>query len=245
MLRPVRAPVRPRFVSPATGESLPLEDEVEVWLKEGAPRYLEIVGGPGSGKTTALAHLADEYHGLARIVFLDAGERFPPTSSARPSGFIIFVGNAVFPDAPLQTVTLAPWGRDELIEYLLATHPKECASVVSRLTRADEQQFGGVPELWRVALDEMAGDAAFGAPVDAVVRYIQQRVANPKLYEQLESSCLEGKCRSGRPTEKTRGLQAPFSPLSAIPAHFRGTSSACCGTRRCGATWRPSASSPN
>jgi uncharacterized protein YjbI with pentapeptide repeats len=203
MLRPVRAPVRPRFVSPATGESLPLEDEVEVWLQDGAPRYLEILGGPGSGKTTALAHLADEYHGLARIIFLDAGERLPPpSSSVRPSGFIIFAGNEILPDAPVQTLKLAPWGRDELIEYLLATHPKECAAVVSRLTRAELQQFGGVPELWRVALDELAGNAALGRPVDAVVSYIQRCVTNAKVYEQLESSCLEGELRPMAPGQK-------------------------------------------
>jgi uncharacterized protein YjbI with pentapeptide repeats len=197
MLRPVQAPVRPRIVSPATGESLPLEDEVEVWLKEGAPRYLEILGGPGSGKTTALAHLADEYHGLARIIFLDAGERLPPpSSSVRPSGFIIFAGNEILPDAPIQTLKLAPWGRDELIEYLLATHSKECASVLARLTRADLQQLGGVPELWRVALDELAGDASLGGPIEAVVAYIQRCVTNPKVYEQLETSCLEGELRS-------------------------------------------------
>ena len=69
MLRPVQAPVRPRIVSPATGESLPLEDEVQVWLDKGGPYCLQIVGGPGSGKSTALAHLADEFHGLAGLPF--------------------------------------------------------------------------------------------------------------------------------------------------------------------------------
>jgi uncharacterized protein YjbI with pentapeptide repeats len=202
MLQPVRAPVRPRIVSSATGASLLLEDEVEVWLNEGAPRYLEVVGGPGSGKTTALAHLADEYHGLARIIFLDAGERLPPPSPKRPSGFIIFTGNEILPDAPIQTVELAPWSQDELIEYMLATHPKACASVLSRVNRADLQQFRGVPELWRVALDELAAYTSLGGPVDAIVGYIQRRVCTPEVYRQLESTCLEGVIRSSRPAQK-------------------------------------------
>ena len=102
----------------------------------------------------------------------------------------------------MQTLKLAPWGRDELIEYLLATHPKECASVLSRLTRADLQQFGGVPELWRVALDELADNASLGGPVEAVVAYIHRCVTSPKVYEQLESSCLEGELRPMAPAQK-------------------------------------------
>jgi uncharacterized protein YjbI with pentapeptide repeats len=219
MLRPVRAPVRPRFVSPATGASLPLEDEVEVLLKEGAPRCLRILGGPGSGKTTALAHLADEYHELARITFLDAGERLPPPASPKASALIIFVGDEIVPDAPVQTVKLAPWSRDELIEYLLATHPKECASVLSRLTRSDERQFGGVPELWRVALDELAGNPSLAGPVDAVVGYIQRSVTSPEAYEQLESSCLEGELRRCVPAQKDA---RPVGTLFAFASHTEG-----------------------
>src|SRR5580693_6473510 len=93
MLRPVQAPVRPRIVSPATHESLPLEDEVQVWLDKGGPYCLQIVGGPGSGKSTALAHLADEFHGLARITFLDTDDWLLPPSTGTLSRFVIFAGN--------------------------------------------------------------------------------------------------------------------------------------------------------
>jgi uncharacterized protein YjbI with pentapeptide repeats len=216
MLRPVQAPVRPRIVSPATHESLPLEDEVDVWLKEGAPRCLRIVGGPGSGKSTALAHLADEYHGLARITFLDAGEWLERSASAGPSGFIIFVGDENVPDARIQTVKLAPWSRDEVIEYLLAAHPKECASVLSRLTRAEEHQFQGVPELWRVALDELAANASLGGLVEAVIGYIQ-RNTSPEVYRQLESNCLEGELRSSVRAPQDAQPQSSFFAFVGHP----------------------------
>jgi hypothetical protein len=176
---------------------LPLEDEVQVWLDKGAPYCLQIVGGPGSGKSTALAHLADEFHGLARITFLDTDDWLLPPSTGTLSRFVIFAGNETPADHARQLIIkLAPWGRDELIEYLLATHPKECASVVSRLTRAEEQQFRGVPELWRVALDELAGNASLGGPIEAVIGYIQRNVSSPEVCWQLESNCLEGELRS-------------------------------------------------
>ena len=56
MFTPQTAVVRPRIVSPVSGEILPLDDAVAGELARGA-RIIQISGGPGSGKTTALAHL--------------------------------------------------------------------------------------------------------------------------------------------------------------------------------------------
>jgi uncharacterized protein YjbI with pentapeptide repeats len=218
MLRPVQAPVRPRIVSPATHESLPLEDEVQVWLDKGGPYCLQIVGGPGSGKSTALAHLADEFHGLARITFLDTDDWLLPPSTGTLSRFVIFAGNETPAEHARQLIIkLAPWSRDELIEYLLATHPKECASVVSRLTRAEERQFRGVPELWRVALDELAGNASLGGPVEAVIGYIQRNVSSPEVCRQLESNCLEGEIRSSVRAPQAARPQGSFFAFAGEP----------------------------
>jgi uncharacterized protein YjbI with pentapeptide repeats len=191
---------------------------VQVWLDKGGPYCLQIVGGPGSGKSTALAHLADEFHGLARITFLDADAWLLPPSTGTLSRFVIFAGNETPADHPRQLIIkLAPWSRDELIEYLLATHPKECASVLARLTRADLQQFGGVPELWRVTLDELAGDDSLGGPVDAVVSYIHRCVTNPRVYEQLESNCLEGELRSNARAPQDARPQGSFFAFAGEP----------------------------
>ena len=73
---PPRPSARPSsFISPATKASLPLEDAVQTWLDEGQTAWLKIVGGTGSGKTTALVHLAAVYGGLSRLAFLDEGRR--------------------------------------------------------------------------------------------------------------------------------------------------------------------------
>ena len=52
-----RAAVRPRVISPETGEAIRLEDEIGPMIEEGRGGLVVILGGPGSGKTTALRHL--------------------------------------------------------------------------------------------------------------------------------------------------------------------------------------------
>ncbi len=58
MIVPKRASVKPRVVSPETHEELLLEDVIESCIAEGHCGAVELVGGLGTGKSTALAHLA-------------------------------------------------------------------------------------------------------------------------------------------------------------------------------------------
>jgi predicted NACHT family NTPase len=51
-----RARVRPRVLSLETGEAIRLEDEIGRLIQEGRYDQIGLVGGPGSGKTTALRH---------------------------------------------------------------------------------------------------------------------------------------------------------------------------------------------
>jgi len=46
MLEPRRAPVRPRVISPTTGETLLLEDEILSLLERGKTGIVWLVGGP-------------------------------------------------------------------------------------------------------------------------------------------------------------------------------------------------------
>ncbi len=73
MIHPRRAPVTPRAVSPETQEVIPLEEAVLPWAGK-SRGAVEIVGGPGSGKTTALCHLAAVTPGSDGILFLDEPE---------------------------------------------------------------------------------------------------------------------------------------------------------------------------
>ena len=58
MVEPAAAQVRPRIISPDTGDPVLLDDYV--WeLSQYVPRAVVRITGPeGSGKTTALRHLA-------------------------------------------------------------------------------------------------------------------------------------------------------------------------------------------
>ena len=58
MIVPAVATVRPRIVSPATGDALLLEDFVFTSAAKFSRGSIHIDGPGGSGKTTALRHLA-------------------------------------------------------------------------------------------------------------------------------------------------------------------------------------------
>ena len=69
--------------------------------------------------------------------------------------------------------TAYPWADDDLAEYLLARHPEQCASVMRRLRSAPDRQLpGGLPELWRLALDRMADDESVVTAADALRREV-------------------------------------------------------------------------
>ena len=57
-IREERLPVRPRVLSGEAGESVPLEDELGPILAKHERGAIRLVGPAGSGKSTALAHLA-------------------------------------------------------------------------------------------------------------------------------------------------------------------------------------------
>ena len=71
--------------------------------------------------------------------------------------------------------TLAGWGDDERIEYLLATNPERCQSVIVRLGNAqDRWAVSDTPRLWRFVLDEMAEHEAIRSVDDALWRRIER-----------------------------------------------------------------------
>ena len=58
MVEPKQAPVRPRVVSPHTGETLVLEDEILSLAESSRSDTIWVTGGIGYGKSTAIEHLA-------------------------------------------------------------------------------------------------------------------------------------------------------------------------------------------
>ncbi len=184
-----RRPVRPRVISPRTGEAIRLEDEIGPMIEDGRGGFVVIAGGPGSGKTTALRHLAAILPPWARgrVRLLEEMD-LTAIASAGPDPLVIlasgssmarspghekvtlgyssdqhaFVAHLVSSRAPT-LYRLAPWEQDDAIEYLLASHREACASVMGRLrTSRDFSFLDGIPALCAVVLDRMACDDSIG-----------------------------------------------------------------------------------
>ena len=135
MLEPRRAPVRPHVISPTTGETLLLEDEILSLLERGKTGIVWLTGGPGSGKSTALAHLAAVLPPSADVKFCD-DDGLPQIYRDR---LIVGCGGEAPPNNSQVAYQMAPWTDDEIIEYLCAAHRSRCESVVRRCQTGERQ----------------------------------------------------------------------------------------------------------
>ncbi len=165
MSSPVCAAVRPRFASPDSGENLLLEDAVRERLERRELGIVWLAGGAGSGVSTALNHLWAIFSTDVDFLIAELPDAHPVTWKRfrkATAGKLAVCAAPDWPSAPFVPLeketlwTLAPWSRDELIEYLLAAHPQRCAAVMSRLSAGDLGDFDGSPELWQPVLDQLA-----------------------------------------------------------------------------------------
>ena len=189
---PERARVRPRVLSPETGESLPLEDEVWPRIEAGECGAIRLVGAIGAGKTTALRHLASVLSPLARASLLEDPAPGVVAERAR-RGLVVYAANESSYPKDLATYRLAPWGDDELLEYLMGGDRDRCASVMARLRgpKADRGLLRGVPDLWRAVLDRMAADESVTNVRQALRIELGYRLADPELRRSIEDDCLQ------------------------------------------------------
>ncbi len=209
-----RAAVRPHVISPETGEAILLEDEIGAMIQAGRNGLVAIAGGPGSGKTTALRHLAAILPPWAMerirlvdkpddpvVAFAGADDRLV-IMAAEQDQFRSGVTNPALaqikaimesPTVRASSYHLAPWGKDDLIEYLLTEHRDRCASVMARLKAADDSDFlFGIPELWTIVLDRMAADEEIVDVRAALRREFAERLGGrPDLRDRIEDSCLD------------------------------------------------------
>lgn len=185
-----RAPVRPRVLT-AEGETLPLEDEIWPFLKAGDCGAIRIWGADGSGKSAALRHLAAVFPPLARATVLDDRPDATMVAPAAARGLAIYASPAASYPKHIAAFVLAPWGDDELIEYLLAVDKPRCGSVMKRLKASSDRGFlRGIPDLWRVVLDRMAADDAVEDFRQALRLEVAERLPDPAQRDRLQSACL-------------------------------------------------------
>jgi uncharacterized protein YjbI with pentapeptide repeats len=214
VLDPPLAIVRPRVVSPETGETILLEDAVADALSDPGCGIIQILGGPGSGKSFALEYLraslapdrgltfADtkpEVDAVATVTYeASAGLESAPPPEAPASSSAIDLPDAATrpptadPDRPVvHRFRLARWGDDEFIEYLLAAHRGSCASVMGRLRASgDRPLLAGIPELCRPVLDQLARDESITSALEALRRALRTRLKHGPARWQLARYAL-------------------------------------------------------
>ncbi len=157
MLIPRRATVRPRATCPEMGDSLPLDELVAAAIEHRKTGAIEILGGAGSGKTSALEHLAATLSPGKPIIYLDEPAAID-VGSVKSMRLVVFSTAGWQPSgAADESFKLSLWQNDEWLEYLMAVHPTTCGSVIARLRdHADGGLLAGNAGLWRLVLDEMA-----------------------------------------------------------------------------------------
>ena len=182
---PAFALVRPRAAPLGGGEAQLLEDILAEHVDEPGG-VLRIVGPPGSGKTTAISHLAAVFADDQRLEFIDQ----PSDEDAAPSAnhFAVLSAASVKAIPGVTTVRLAPWGFDELVEYLLAKHPAACRSVLNRL--GGEARRAWIPEIAVVVLDRFAANEAATNPSAELGAHLQELLPIREQLAAAKQSCL-------------------------------------------------------
>jgi uncharacterized protein YjbI with pentapeptide repeats len=179
------AVVRPRVVAAGTDEPRPLDEVVAELADELASGLVRITGSFGSGKSSALAHLAAVFGGDNHLDFLD--EPSQDELDRCPENALIVATMPRDASRGLE-LRLEPWGQDELIEYLLAKQRDACSSVIHRLGAAANWQWP--PELATVVLDRFVADETLTDPVDALVRHAYDQMPKPNHREAAARFCL-------------------------------------------------------
>jgi uncharacterized protein YjbI with pentapeptide repeats len=190
MIAPQRAPVRPRVFVDGCSDTLLLEDEIADLLAAGKRGLVALIGDLGSGKTTALQHLAAVFPSDNRLLLLDELGFATAAIDTLPIRLTIYTAAVARQERHVAAYRLARWTKDDLIEYLLALHRPRCASVMARIPPAYQTLLGGAPELCRVVLDRLASDETIPGPRRALHRHLEEGLIDTDLLERARSACL-------------------------------------------------------
>ncbi len=159
MIPAERAVVVPYAISPQTGEAIALEDLVAPLLATEHHGAIAVTGPVGSGKSTALRHLAATASRTRRARLVDVVPSAFEVRIAAESELVVYAAPVAFDIPHVAVFPLAPWEDDQIVEYLVAAHPSRCGSVMARVAAARDRRFLGTsPELWRPVLDAMSAE---------------------------------------------------------------------------------------
>jgi uncharacterized protein YjbI with pentapeptide repeats/energy-coupling factor transporter ATP-binding protein EcfA2 len=209
MIPPQHAPVKPRVFSDGGTDALLLEDEISRLLELKAHGLVAILGPAGSGKTTAMQHLAAVFPARPGLLLFDE-EEFLGGADAAPVRLIVYAAEVAGPRPHLGVYRLAGWDKDDLIEYLLIAHRPRCAGVMARVRPDDHGLLGGVPELWRTVLDRLAFDDTIPDVRSGLHRHLESHLVDVDLVERARSACLNAALTYG--ANLTKALTALAKP---------------------------------
>jgi uncharacterized protein YjbI with pentapeptide repeats/energy-coupling factor transporter ATP-binding protein EcfA2 len=203
MIAPRPAAVNPRVTYSGSDDTLLLEDEVRTRLESGEATLIEIVGVPGSGKSTAIAHLAHVFAGEADLLLADrpTAAELQHLIKAADRRLVVCASPDRLPAGLAEHWWLSPWTRDECIEYLLSMHHDRCAAVMGRIEPDAQRQLpGGLAELWTAALDRLAADEQISGTKTALQQAIHLRLATPAARNSAREFAFKRICESKQPT---------------------------------------------
>ncbi|MDR3637433.1 MAG: pentapeptide repeat-containing protein [Isosphaeraceae bacterium] len=186
---PARAPVRPRVRLHESGDALPLEDELLPLIKTNACGAIHIAGPDGSGKSTAIRHLSAVLPSWSQLVLLDQPDA-SVLAGAAATRLAVYASDKPLCPKHLATYQLAPWSRDEQIEYLLSVARERCASVMARLALREQEFTDAPPELWGIVLDRMIEDEAVEGPRQALRLALHDRLGDLARRRLVGAYCL-------------------------------------------------------
>ena len=185
-ITPSFAIVRPCASTRDVQGSRPLDEIIAEIADELSTGLVWVVGGPGSGKSTALAHLKAIFEGDERLIFLDEpflDERIEPSKR-----HLLVAATSRVPKCAGIVVRLQHWGVDELIEYMLGTNHDMCRSVIERLGSAATRPWS--PQIACVVLDRFRSNALLADPAAAFVEEIQAGLPSPFQRKAAANLCL-------------------------------------------------------
>ncbi len=171
-LAPRVAAVTPRAHRPGSSAALPLQQLVLPILQSKMEGRIVIAAGPGGGKTTALKHLRAVIPPNFQIRLVDPSKSETVESGESPTQ-IVACNAALDNREKLAVFELCPWTLDDCLEYLVAVHRPQCASVLSRLKDDPTlPALKGNPQLLTLVMDLMARDSSLLSAREALCIHI-------------------------------------------------------------------------
>lgn len=183
---PIPSVVRPRASAPNTDGPQLLEDVIDQIADELGTGVVWLVGGPGSGKSTAINYLASRFADDARLLFFDE----PTVDEVREARSEAIVVAATLSPAGMGGIVLRlmPWGFDDLVEYLHAIGHEQCNSILSRVACARSRAW--IAEVARVLVERFAADPTLTDPDAAFTAEIRLHLPNPRHFAVATEYCL-------------------------------------------------------